>query len=576
MSFRLSSISSNYLSRLRNFAVCVRTKSSFAANIVETENGPVEGVKKNSCLGRNYFSFQGVPYMKAPIGKLRFRDAEPPKKWTEPLDVTQDSSAYCMRSFINYADGGKEDANTVNVYTPYIRPSKPLPVLFWIHGGGWNAGSGQTDLFGPDYLMQKDVILVTVNYRLGPVGFLSLEDPDLNIPGNAGLKDQTFALKWVQKNINNFGGDPSNVTIFGESAGGASTHFHMISEMSKNLFQKAISMSGTAFCKPYTKIPPRDWALKLAKELGFNGKANEKDVLEFLEKPDGMSIVQAAKKVLTWEEEIGQHILYAFGPVVEPYISNNCFIPKDPVLMARTAWSKDITLMIGATSNEGILRANVDSKKISDTLQNVNFFAPSIELNLDVKGEKAEKYGKLIKESYYGQSEVSANNQQPYLSFISDLYFWHGIQRALQSRMNNDGSGKNFLYRFDIDLSQNFVKKMHVPEEEYKKYPGASHCDELPYIFKTNEQSTKLSSPTIDSKEFHVIRKMTETFTSFATNGDPNNQELGVQWDELESKDESLKCLNIHHNETKMILLPESRNLKVWNDIYSRENVDLY
>jgi cholinesterase len=132
-------------------------------------------------------------------------------------DVSKDPPGYCMRSFLNYKDGGKEDAAILNVYTPYVKPNKPLPVMFWIHGGGWNSGSAQCDLFGPDYLMQKDVVLVTVNYRLGPVGFLSLEDPELKIPGNAGLKDQTYALKWVQNNISNFGGDPNNVTIFGES-----------------------------------------------------------------------------------------------------------------------------------------------------------------------------------------------------------------------------------------------------------------------------------------------------------------------------------------------------------------------
>lgn len=155
--------------------------------------------------------------MKAPLGELRFRDAQPPEKWSEPLDVSKEPLGYCMRSFLNYKDGGREDASVVNVYTPNTSAATPLPVLVWFHGGGWNSGSGQTDLFGPDYLMQKDVILVTVNYRLGPVGFLSLNDPDLNVPGNAGLKDQTYALKWVQRNIGSFGGDASNVTIFGES-----------------------------------------------------------------------------------------------------------------------------------------------------------------------------------------------------------------------------------------------------------------------------------------------------------------------------------------------------------------------
>lgn len=198
--------------------IAIRMQSSYKNEIVETEYGPVKGIQKPSVLGRTFYNFQGIPYMKAPLGKLRFRDAQPPQRWTEPLDATSEPPGYCMRSFLNYSDGGREDAAILNVYTPYISPkTQPMPVLVFIHGGGWNSGSSQTDVFGPDYFMQKDVVLVTMNYRLGPMGFLSLDDPDVNVPGNAGLKDQTFALKWIQKNIANFGGDPNNVTLFGNS-----------------------------------------------------------------------------------------------------------------------------------------------------------------------------------------------------------------------------------------------------------------------------------------------------------------------------------------------------------------------
>lgn len=189
----------------------------------------------------------------------------------------------------------------------------------------------------------------------------------------------------------------------------------MISSHSQGLFQKAIPMSGTALCDVWSKIPRKDWALRLAKNLGYTGKANDKDLLEFLEKPDGMSLVQAAKKVLTHEEEIGLHILYAFGPTIEPYKSKNCFIPNDPIQMAREAWSKDVDLLIGATSNEGILRANSDAEEISSTLSNYNYFAPVIQLGIDVKSEKAREYGQQIKEVYYGSSRPASSNQQPYL-----------------------------------------------------------------------------------------------------------------------------------------------------------------
>lgn len=161
------------------------------------------------------------------------------------------------------------------------------------------------------------------------------------------------------------------------------------------------------------------------------------------------------------------------------------------------------------------------------------------------------------------------------LQFISDLYFWLGVQRAISSRLSSGGSGRNFLYRFDVDGSQNFVKKSHIGADEYDKYPGASHCDELPYLFKTGP-STNISSPSLDSKEFNVMKKMVETFTSFATTGDPNNHELDEKFDEVKSKDSFYNCLNISERGTNMMPLPEEERLKTWNEIFDKEKVDLY
>lgn len=206
----------------------------------------------------------------------------------------------------------------VNIYTKSTQPSKLMPVMVFIHGGGFLSGSGKTDLFGPDYFMQKDVVLVTLNYRLHVfgkfsmfyqeqlvsnalvVGFLSLADKELGVPGNAGLKDQTFALKWINRNIQNFGGDPKNITVFGESAGGASTHYHTISNHSKGLFQRAIPMSGTALSNVWsrpTKYDPKD-AESLATKLGWNGKGGEKAILQLLENADPLEILKAYESLL--------------------------------------------------------------------------------------------------------------------------------------------------------------------------------------------------------------------------------------------------------------------------------------
>lgn len=130
---------------------------------------------------------------------------------------------------------GAEDCLYLNVYTRYLPKDKQksLPVMVWIHGGGFRQGSASTDLYGPEYLLTEEIVLVTFNYRLGILGFFCLEDPSLEVFGNVGLKDMVMALKWVQQNIENFGGNPFNVTIFGESAGAGAVHYLVLSPLAE-------------------------------------------------------------------------------------------------------------------------------------------------------------------------------------------------------------------------------------------------------------------------------------------------------------------------------------------------------
>lgn len=158
---------------------------------------------------------------------------------------------------------------------------------------------------------------------------------------------------------------------------------------------------------------------------------------------------------------------------------------------------------------------------------------------------------------------------------MSDFYSWFGLQQVLTSRINQAGSGKNFVYRFDVDGSQNYAKLMLVAPDDYSKYPGASHCDDLPYLFKTGPPFS-LPSPTLDSVEFKVIKKMVETFTTFASTGDPNNQEIGKKWTAVESLTLPFSCMNIKNDENQMIPLPEAEHFEAWKKMFERENVNLY
>lgn len=208
--------------------------------LVETEYGPVKGLKTKTVFGVDYLSFRGIPYMKAPLGQLRFREAQSPRNWTDTYDATEEGPSYCMTDFVTNLQDGQENAGTVNVYTKNLKPDCLYPVMIWVHGGGFCRGSSRTDLYGPDYLLEKDVILVSFNYRLGVIGFLSLDDPFLEIPGNVGLKDQIFALKWIQRNIEKFGGDPKRCTVFGESV--SSIRESIVHDNLKTIFRLAVQV----------------------------------------------------------------------------------------------------------------------------------------------------------------------------------------------------------------------------------------------------------------------------------------------------------------------------------------------
>jgi para-nitrobenzyl esterase len=240
------------------FTACVAAVGSSAsakADVVITDKGPVRGIETPTML-----KFLGIPYAAAPVGVLRWQPPQPHLRWITPLDAT--SFANHCPQLASLSGSGEasvtEDCLFLNVYTPRHRQSIEAkenddhgapdrhPVLVWIYGGGLS--TGESNPYDPVKLVEDgDVVVVTINYRLGALGFLThpaltAESPGAS--GNYGLMDQQFALSWVRRNISHFGGDPDNVTIFGVSAGGLSVHSHLASPTAAGLFHKAIVESG--------------------------------------------------------------------------------------------------------------------------------------------------------------------------------------------------------------------------------------------------------------------------------------------------------------------------------------------
>lgn len=174
------------------------------------------------------------------------------------------------------------------------------------------------------------------------------------MPGNAGLKDQVLALKWIKNNCVSFGGDPDCITVFGESAGAASTHYMMLTEQTQGLFHRGILQSGSAIAPWAFNGDITHRAFTIAKLAGYKGENNEKDVLQFLQTAPARDLIRVEEHVLTPEEH-AKKVMFPFGPALEPYTTPECVLPKHPREMMKNAWSNSIPMMIGNTSFEGLL-----------------------------------------------------------------------------------------------------------------------------------------------------------------------------------------------------------------------------
>ena len=247
--------------------------------IITTPCGPIEGLVEENCL-----VFKGIPYAKAPVGELRWKAPEKREPFTETYKALKFGNRcaqndrkptladfYGKEFYYNdseYSDSAiEEDGLYLNIWVPKEKGENPYPVAFYIHGGAWQGGCGHEKEFRTEEYAKKGVILVTINYRVNVFGFLALEelrDEDPVACGNYGIQDQIAALDWVKENIASFGGDPENITIFGQSAGGMSVSTLLSTPYAKGKFAKAIIQSGGGYPNPMD----RDISMKSALERG--------------------------------------------------------------------------------------------------------------------------------------------------------------------------------------------------------------------------------------------------------------------------------------------------------------------
>ena len=322
--------------------------------VASTKYGEIEGLTtpfpKASGSFKSVSKFLGVPFASPPIGELRFKAPQPPKEWKPNVRPAKKHGDICLQTgpyakvfeplykYFLPDPVYSEDCLYLDIYTPNV--SLSLPVMVYIHGGGYQIGT--TVIHPSDILALQGVVVVLIQYRLGPFGFLTTGDSAA--PGNFGMLDQVEALKWVKENIANFGGNPSKVTIFGVSAGGTSVSLHLMSPLSKDLFHQAIAESGVDL-SPFATHPV-SFGLNHTKVLAGKLKCTTRDhsaMVTCIRQKNASEIKEAADSV---NFEISTDYLQ-WAPVVD-----NKFLHDTPRNLRAKNEFKKVHLMIGFTSQE--------------------------------------------------------------------------------------------------------------------------------------------------------------------------------------------------------------------------------
>jgi len=469
--------------------------------VAHTESGKVRGY-----LHDGIYIFKGIPYAKAE----RFMPPVKPDTWKgirsstawgpvcplmTPPSVNSDENEFLFQHDWGYMD---EDCLRVNVWTPGIDDGKKRPVMVWIHGGGYTFGSSQElpSYDGESLSKTGDIVFVSLNHRLNVLGFtdLSAFGEKYKSSVNAGMLDLVAALEWVRDNIAGFGGDPGNVTIFGQSGGGGKVSTLMYAPSAKGLFHRAIVQSGTSPRFQEQEITRRI-GKALVEELGI--EPSEIDSIQKVPYTDLAAAAQSAlKKVRKQLADEGRSQM-GFGFGMSPTLDGD-FLPYQPTDLKGLAISNDVPLMIGTTKNEFSVVAWRAPKMRNASLEEVTSFIQ------DKYGDKADAYIAAVKKAY-------PNAAKPTDLIDVDTMFRRGaVEHANRKSANSDAPV--FVYMF--------TWQSPVFDGAYK----AIHCMEMPFTFNNIALCEEMTGGEQDA--YILADKVSQAWIHFARNGDPNHEGL--------------------------------------------------
>ena len=466
---------------------------------VRIDSGEVRGL----VLGdqSDVHAYKGIPYAAPPVGANRWKAPQPVSHWSGIRDCFEFGAA-CPQAVdamlgavpeMAIAAPLDEDCLFINVWTPAERKGEKLPVLYWIHGGGFVMGAASQPLYDGEALARLGCVVVSVNYRLGLFGFLShpalSQESDERVSGNYGLLDQIEGLRWVKRNIAAFGGDPNRVTIFGESAGGMSVLSLMVAPAAKGLFQGAVAQSATAM--DFLRLRDASAGSETTEQAGQRymakcGLAEVRDAAQLRELA-AKAIVQGTPSEIGPRAEIQLTPLsLPLGPTVDGHV-----IPDQPIAMFAAGRQHAVPLIIGNTKDETSIFLMM-VKLPGDEAAYLKRLAEEF-------GAFGEALGKLYPATNAKQMRAAI------IQLTSDVSF-AGLSRTI-ARMHANAGNKAYRYQFSRGTNRTFLKSL-----------GAHHGAELAFLF----QSPALRD---DADAARMGRTMGQYWINFAATGNPNGHE---------------------------------------------------
>ncbi|XP_059514388.1 LOW QUALITY PROTEIN: bile salt-activated lipase-like [Myotis daubentonii] len=538
-------------------ACCLAVVSAATLGVVHTEGGFVEGINKKLGLfgigGRSVDIFKGIPFATSPKA-LENPQLHP--GWQGTLKA-KDFKQQCLQITLTQLNTrGSEDCLYLNIWVPQGQKevSQNLPVMIWIFGGAFLFGSGQGFNFFSDYQFDGEeiatrgnVIVVTFNHRIGPLGFLSTGDA--NLPGNYGLRDQHMAIAWVKRNIEAFGGDPDNITIFGQSSGSVSVSLQILSPYNKGLIRRAISQSGVALTPWAIQKNPLSWAKGIAKKVGCPLDDTAR-MAKCLKATDPRALTLAYKMPLLGRKYPG---LYYLGllPVVD-----GDFIPDDPInLFANAA---DIDYIAGTNDMDGHLFASIDLPAINVALLTVTGedFFKLVSWATIAKGPRGANATFDFYTASWAEDSSQEAKKKTVVDFETDVLFLMPTKMAVAQHRANAKSARTYTYLFS--------HPSRIPL--YPSWVGAEHGEDLQYVF-----GKPFATPLIyRSQDRTVSQTMIAYWTNFARTGDPNQGHMAVptQWEPYTQENGNYLEINKKMDGQSMKQHLRSSYLQYWTQTY--------